>query len=86
MARDYERIRPRGERLLGMRGVGDGGENLPPVRPGRLGYPVAPSKTCADQWKLLFQVRLSVIRRAGHEEGGTDPKGAAVGELPDAPD
>ena len=45
VARDYEHIRPRRERLLGVRGVGDGGENLPPVGPGRLGYPVSPSKT-----------------------------------------
>ena len=77
---------PRGERLLGVRGVGDGGENLPPVGPGPLGYPVTPSKTYADQWNLLFQGHLSVIRCAGHEEGGTDPKGAAGGKLPDAPD
>ena len=86
VARDYERIRPRRERLIGVRGVSDGGENLPPVGPVHLGYPVAPSKTYADSWNLLLQDHLSVIRRSGHEEGGTDPKGAAGGELPDAPD
>ena len=69
-----------------MRGVGDVGKNLLPVGPGRLGYLVAPSKTYDDQWNLLFQGHLSVIRRAGHEEGGTDPKGAAGGDIPDAPD
>ena len=30
--RDYERIRPCRERLLGVRGVGDSGEKLPPRR------------------------------------------------------
>ena len=42
-------MRPRGESLLGVRGVGDGGENLPLIGPGRISYPVAPSKTYADQ-------------------------------------